>query len=273
MTLDDFIKKYDGKFVEANDPSALNQCMDLITQYRLDILHTPAFGVVKAKDVFDAASSDIYDKFKNTATSKPRAGDIIIWDIGTVGHIAIVKQADMNKFVSFDQNWPTGSPCVFVNHDYKRVIGWIRKKGDEVTEEECQKRIEEALKGKYDENHMRELLGHAFRKQREVLLGSLDTQGLQNDVDFRYSQISEGSQSAFADQFEDYMKATDLQWIPAKDVKKKIDELERDLDEQAGLCDQRVENEIKKACKNCPKVEVVRYETIWEFIKRKAGIK
>lgn len=72
-------------------------------------------------------------------------------------------------------------------------------------------------------------------------------------------------------------------WVSATTVAKKIndatkplqaeiDNLNEDLDEQAGLCDARINSEVKKAvkeaCKNCQKTEVVYYESIiWNTIK------
>jgi len=155
-------------------------------------------------------------------------------------------------------------------------------KGDEVTEQECQKRIKEALKGKYDENHIRSLLSSCFHDMRDILLGEVDAQGLEDDVNYRYRTIEKGSQTAFADQFKDYMKAGNLQWIKATDVASKVESativleqeinnLKEDLDEQAGLFEGKIDKAVKEACKTCPKVEIVRYETIWEFIKRKLG--
>ena len=66
----------------------------------------------------------------NTPTNVPPTGAIIVWGqtpqhgIGPFGHIAIVIEADQYLILTYDQNWPDGSPCLFNEHDYVGVLGW-----------------------------------------------------------------------------------------------------------------------------------------------------
>ena len=129
MTLDDFIKKYKGKFVEYHSygTGALNQCVDSVNQYITEVLGLQAIIGTDAQDFPSKASKTDYDYILNTPSGIPQKGDIIIW-VGTWGHIAIFYEGDVNSFTSFDQNFPTGSPCQFVAHSYQSVKGWLHPK-------------------------------------------------------------------------------------------------------------------------------------------------
>jgi hypothetical protein len=97
--------------------------------------------------------------------------------------------------------------------DLDKLIKIAKESEEEVSEEECKKRIEEALKGKIDENQTKKLMESGFRYARATWLGEVDEPALQRDVDFRWGQIVAGSQFAFKEQIEDYMKAGNLQWV------------------------------------------------------------
>ena len=43
---------------------------------------------------------------------------------GVFGHIAIALAADPMALLTFDQNWPEGSPSALTLHDYGGVLGW-----------------------------------------------------------------------------------------------------------------------------------------------------
>jgi len=104
--------------------------MDLAETYIVDFLGYPFIPAYGANEVWDMASDEHYIKIPNRPDNAPKLGDIVIWgkQIGPYGHIAIAKDGDLNTFVSFDQNWPIGSPCHFVEHNYYGVIGWLRPK-------------------------------------------------------------------------------------------------------------------------------------------------
>lgn len=66
----------------------------------------------------------------NTPTNFPPPNALVVWGpaasvvVGPFGHIALAIDADIMALVSFDQNWPEGHPCTFVDHVYDGVLGW-----------------------------------------------------------------------------------------------------------------------------------------------------
>lgn len=129
MTFDEFIKKHEGEFLEvAGSANAKNQCVDLANGYIRDVLNLPIIEWTNAKD-FPERAGDSYEFIKNTPEFIPERGDIVVWNGrvgGGAGHIAVIIEADINKFKSFDQNWPTGTPCHVQEHSYSNVKGFLR---------------------------------------------------------------------------------------------------------------------------------------------------
>lgn len=130
MSADEFFGKYNGKGVDFDGFYGF-QCMDLYRQFCKEVLNVPQSpGVSGAVKVWDTYLKNYFVRIDNTPTGVPIKGDIIIWSqgVGQYGHIAVCKDADINKFTSFDQNWPVGSLCHFQPHNYKYVLGWLRFK-------------------------------------------------------------------------------------------------------------------------------------------------
>lgn len=132
MNLDQFITKYNNNFVEYHSYSANSkfQCADLANQYIVEVIGLPAIIGTNAQQFPDKAG-DKYQYILNTPTGVPKKGDIIIWSSAdNIGHIAVFIDGDSNRFNSFDQNYPTGTPCHIQSHTYLRpkVIGWLRAK-------------------------------------------------------------------------------------------------------------------------------------------------
>ena len=131
--LDSFIKKNNGKFVEESDPTNKNQCMDLIYPW-CDILGAPRECIRRlyAYQVYSLPtdlSIQYFEYIPNTPKGLPIAGDIAIFGkgVGPAGHICIATgKSDYSKFESFDQNWPTYSPCKKITHTYAGILGWLR---------------------------------------------------------------------------------------------------------------------------------------------------
>ena len=132
MKLKDFIKKYEGRKVEAGGPSAKFQCVDLVNQYIAEVLKLPKILWTNACDFPKKADRKYWDWIVNTPLGVPKEGDIIVWNKnagGGYGHVAIFIEGDVNSFRSLDQNWPLYSPVHIQGHYYKNVAGWLRKKG------------------------------------------------------------------------------------------------------------------------------------------------
>ncbi len=142
MTLDEFIKYWDGKYCEtAGTSNALNQCVDLANAYIREVLNLPIIEWTNAID-FPSKAGDKYEYILNTITGVPQKGDLIIWK-PSPGHIAIFIEGNTDRFSSFDQNFPLNSVCHIQEHSYFNVIGWLHPK--EVTTLPVEKKVFEEL--------------------------------------------------------------------------------------------------------------------------------
>lgn len=134
MTLQEFIDKYKGKEIDF-DGAYQGQCVDLFRQYIKECLtgNQPK-GVTGAADFWTNYDSDpnlnkYFEKIPNTQEFIPKEGDVMIWNKragGGFGHVAVVKQASQDNFISFDQNWSKISYCELVDHKYTNVYGVLR---------------------------------------------------------------------------------------------------------------------------------------------------
>lgn len=142
MTYTSFIYLHNNHYIDY-DQSFGYQCTDLMRQYVKDVVGVaPYTGIPtrgNAKDIFkNFVSNRYFTKILNTKINVPQKGDIIFWGTyptvtGFAGHVAIFDHGDLYTVVSFDQNYPTGSPCHFVKHGsnkilhgYRGVLGWLR---------------------------------------------------------------------------------------------------------------------------------------------------
>jgi hypothetical protein len=85
-----------------------------------------------AAQTYANAPAAQYTRIANSPTAVPPAGAIVVWGqnpvigTGSAGHTSVATgDGDTNTFVSFDQNWPTGSKPRLVRHTYTGVIGWF----------------------------------------------------------------------------------------------------------------------------------------------------
>lgn len=106
------------------------QCVDLIKRYcSVHWGWTPKGNAKEYATI--ALPNSSWTRIKNTADFIPQPGDIAIWTNGTYGHVAIIISANINNFVSVDQNWynangTVGSPAAKVPHNYSGFWGVIR---------------------------------------------------------------------------------------------------------------------------------------------------
>ena len=110
------------------------QCVDLIKAYYAH------FGVAQyARGNGNQYASNAlppgWTRIRNYAEFVPEPGDVAVWGtgIGRNGHVAIILSANVNRFTSMDQNWPSGSGCKKVNHNYRHFWGVVRPNFDTVT--------------------------------------------------------------------------------------------------------------------------------------------
>lgn len=156
MTFQQFIETFNGKYIDF-DGAYGAQCMDLAHYYCVQVLGLTDPRILAApssRDVYlnflTVTGHEYFDKIDNTPTGVPKEGDIVYWTNAPYGHVAVFVEGNSNSFRSFDQNFPTGSPCHIQNHTtYANVIGWLRcKQPPQVTTEDlirCQKQLSEEI--------------------------------------------------------------------------------------------------------------------------------
>lgn len=133
MTLDEFIKNYEGKQIDY-DGAYGSQCVDVFRQYAKEVLgikeHTGA--VDGAKDLFLKFNEmPLMQKYYKKAYT-PQKGDIVIFGenkTNKYGHVAIVIYATNRSIVVFEQDGFNQSKGAYISiWDYSRVLGFLRRK-------------------------------------------------------------------------------------------------------------------------------------------------
>jgi len=148
MTINEFIQKYQGEFVERYDSSNLNQCLDLVLEWIDAQGHGDLIplGVLNAYELWTKTPSkmlEFYEKIPNTTDAIPLPGDIIVWSKafnGTAGHTGIATGwAGQTKLDVFVQNDPLGMYSVTKRYSYTNIYGWLRLKasGEQPSTPEC----------------------------------------------------------------------------------------------------------------------------------------
>ncbi len=124
-----FVDKWNGRF-EIDDgvlgPNAYGaQCVNLANQFA-SYLRIEPFPGNAGTFMFDSHPDCTW--IPNQPENRPHPGDIVIWGISgelPFGHVAVCVWSTVNTLVSFDQNWPTGSPCHKQGHNYDGIAGWL----------------------------------------------------------------------------------------------------------------------------------------------------
>ena len=138
IKLQDFVNKYNGKYVDW-DKNFGPQCVDLMRFYLDEVVGISGLAIPPApyaKNMFQrfpTLGDANFTKIVNTKNNVPNKGDIIFWGTypwitGVAGHVAIYCDGNVNKFISFDQNYGPPNFCKYVNHNYKGVMGWLRSR-------------------------------------------------------------------------------------------------------------------------------------------------
>ncbi|MCI8655244.1 MAG: CHAP domain-containing protein [Clostridia bacterium] len=139
MFLNEFINKYNNQKIDF-DGAYGAQCVDLFRYYCREVLELPIqpVGVKGAKDFWsnydkDVVLQDAFDRIANTPEFVPIVGDVAVFYNETHGHISICtgENSDTKVFESFDQNYPYGSACKRVSHNYSNFYGALRPKAQE----------------------------------------------------------------------------------------------------------------------------------------------
>lgn len=132
MTLEQFITKYEGKSIGYPHGSFIGECLSLVKWYIKEVFNIdpPVSGCNGARcywSVFNPPLGTVFRKIPNTPDLVPERGWIAVWNGnvgGGYGHIGIVLSANVNSFVSFDQNWGSRN-AIKVTHNYNNVYGFL----------------------------------------------------------------------------------------------------------------------------------------------------
>ncbi|WP_239724713.1 MULTISPECIES: N-acetylmuramoyl-L-alanine amidase [unclassified Mammaliicoccus] len=110
------------------------QCFDLVNFYWNYLTGGQLYGLY-AKDIpFKNNFNGLATVYKNTPSFLPQKGDIVVWNGNWgegAGHVAIVQSANINTFVSLDQNWWGGGRnktevAQYISHTYDFPMYFIR---------------------------------------------------------------------------------------------------------------------------------------------------
>ncbi len=149
-----FVATYNGKSVEANDPTNKFQCYDLAYAWleAIGIPKSAINGHLYAYEIFTKPTSETlkyFDLIKNGLFNAPETGDLVVTGtrVGTAGHISIAaEKGKLMTYLSFDQNWDTAhynlgkDPKTGLLIPYSRLVthyydlrsggtlGWLRPK-------------------------------------------------------------------------------------------------------------------------------------------------
>lgn len=136
MNLEEFKNKYLGKSIDYDGVSGV-QCVDLIKQYMKDVFNLKPGSLGNAKDYYLNYTNNIFLKtnFNRISQIIPKKGDILVWNNGKYGHVAIaIENGNENICKTIDLNY--GSKLVTENtHNYFMYLGVLRIKNKEEEEE------------------------------------------------------------------------------------------------------------------------------------------
>lgn len=137
MTLEEFVKKYNGKKVDYDNAYGA-QCVDLPRQYWKEVEdipeHTgPCATSGGAKDLFlDYNKMPIEKKYFIRSTQKNWIpGDVLIWDAtekNQYGHVAIFLAKLGNSLLVFEQNGITQAGAEIQIRTRDKLLGYLRKR-------------------------------------------------------------------------------------------------------------------------------------------------
>ena len=141
-SLEQFLKDYLGQSKGyPTDDQYKGECLSIVKLYIKECfgITPPSSGSGSAYGYWINFPNPLGEKFEkvgNTDTLIPQKGWIVIWkpwSTNQYGHIAIIKDGNLNTFNSYDQNWGTR---IFkeINHNYDNVIGFLKPKESIISE-------------------------------------------------------------------------------------------------------------------------------------------
>ena len=152
MTIFEFVQKHKGQIMKDPWGTYRGECVSLVKRFIL-ANNWP----MKRGNAYEWRNNgdDFYKWIPNTRNAVPVAGDIMVFKIGTYGHIGVVVSANELTADVFNQNWPKGNktdPAQITRFNYvsPQVVGWLHAKALDVPpvlvvdwKAECEKRDKE----------------------------------------------------------------------------------------------------------------------------------
>jgi len=137
-TFQQFINDHNGKYL-ITTPKYGPQCVSAVRYYCEEVLDLSKWAIPSATyayqmfENFPKEGDKNFKKIINTPTGVPKRGSIVFFKVVvknkvTMQHVCLFSAGGTQKFISFDQNWPKGRFCEFVNHNYVGCIGWLEPK-------------------------------------------------------------------------------------------------------------------------------------------------
>ena len=137
MTLEEFVKKYNGKCIDYDGVYGA-QCVDLFRQYCKEVLniseHTGACSISGgAKDLFIGYSDMPIEQkyFKKSTAKNYTSGDVLVWNetkTNKNGHVAILLSKIGNSVIVFEQNGFSQDGAKIVLRSTENLLGYLRRK-------------------------------------------------------------------------------------------------------------------------------------------------
>lgn len=167
-----FRNKWLGKGIDYDNSYGF-QCVDVYRMYVKEVLECLQSPSVKgAVNIWTTYLTEFFDKIEKKSDNYPQQGDVVIWNIGTYGHIAICDHADVNSLTCFEQNWSEGGTSKDGTgvselrvHNYTKILGWLRPKKstngviittmEQLPKDNVLKDIRTALCGVYSEDEIK----------------------------------------------------------------------------------------------------------------------
>lgn len=110
------------------------QCVDLVELWMLALGASRTWA--NAVGLLDVAPRSEWLVTLNTPLNYPPEGAIVVWGpwapfgIGSMGHCAIVRWADVVKLDVYQQNYPNGARAGYGGFpNYGGVLGWMVRRG------------------------------------------------------------------------------------------------------------------------------------------------
>lgn len=129
MTYAEFEKKYLGRPVDYDGVAGV-QCVDLIDAYLDEVFGIRGVWVNGARDFYNKFNSypalvQAFVRVPNTRDLVVQQGDIVVWDGGTWGHVAIgTGEGNIDWFESIEENTlGKHEPTQKIQHIFNRSYG------------------------------------------------------------------------------------------------------------------------------------------------------